>query len=140
MEAIVEKARRFFEGLNHLGAARPILRELDQKVQFLLEEGEPFFLEVSGGVLSLREGRVEPDLKDSLQITRFQTDQETLERLFSRKIRYSDALIPSGPGMGRLRLIEKWMFKKQVVNWLGRLVRAGQEGDLWSETREPGGP
>lgn len=140
MEALIEEARQFFEGLNRLKTAQPILKELDQKVQFLPEDAPPFFLEVSSGSLRVQEGKVEPDLKDSPHITRFQTDRETLERLFSRRIRYSDALIPSGPGMGRLRLVEKWMFKKQVINWLGRLVRAAQEGDLWSEAKQRGGP
>ncbi len=130
-----QAAQYFFEGLNHREETRAVLSQVDQTVRFLVEDGEPFRIEVSAGVLKLLEGTGEPEVKDHEGFTHFRTDRETMRRLVAGEIRYSDAVIPSAPDMGHLRLVEKWMFKKQVINWLGRLIRMAQEGPRWPASR-----
>lgn len=132
---MTEAARSFFEGLNDREDTRAILSQLDQTVRFLVEDGEAFHIEVSGGVLKFGDGAGEPEVKDHEGYTHFRTNRETVGRLVSGEIRYSDAVIPSSPNMGHLRLVEKWMFKKQVINWLGRIIRMGQEGPRWPASR-----
>lgn len=134
-DEVTESARAFFEGLNRREDTRAVLSDLDQTVRFLVEDGESFRIEVSGGVLRFAQGAGEPKAKDHADFTHFRTDRETVRRLAAGEIRYADAVIPSGPDMGRMVLVEKWMFKKAVINWLGRLVRMGQEGPRWPASR-----
>ncbi|HJM41986.1 MAG TPA: hypothetical protein QF870_01515 [Nitrospinota bacterium] len=131
----MESTRAFFEGLNQREDTRAALADLDQTVRFLVQDGEPFRIDVSGGVLTFVEGAGEPEAKDHADFTHFQTDRETVRRLVAGEIRYTDAVIPSAPDMGRFVLVEKWMYKKAVINWLGRLVRMGQEGPRWPASR-----
>ncbi len=130
-----ESVRAFFEGFNRREDTRTVLSDMDQTVRFLVEDGEPFRIEVSGGVLTFSDGAGEPEAKDHADFTHFLTDRETVRRLVAGEIRYTDAVIPSGPDMGRLVLVEKWMYKKAVIHWLGRLIRMGQEGPRWSASR-----
>ncbi|MBI2880225.1 MAG: hypothetical protein HYY21_01475 [Candidatus Tectomicrobia bacterium] len=138
-DEVNQVARAFFEGLNRREDTRAVLSALDQTVRFLVEDGEPFCIEVKGGALQFRDGAGGPEVKDHEGFTHLRTNRETVRRLVAGEIRYSDAIIPSSPDMGRLCLVEKWMFKKQVVNWLGRLIRMGQEGVRWPASRPTGG-
>ncbi len=127
----MQAAKTFFEGLNDREETQAVISLLDQTVRFLVEDGESFRIEASAGVLRFRDGAGEPKVKDHDDYTHFQTNQDTVRRLVAGEIRYSDAVIPSAPDIGHLRLVEKWMFKKHVINWLGRLIRLGQEGPRW---------
>lgn len=127
-DEVTQKARAFFEGLNRREDTRKVLAEMDQTVRLLVEDGESFRLEVAGGTLKFQEGAGGPAVKDHTDYTHFKTNRDTVRRLVAGEIRYSDALIPSAQDMGRLYLVEKWMFKKAGINWLGRLIRMGQEG------------
>ena len=59
----MESTRAFFEGLNQREDTRAALADLDQTVRFLVQDGEPFRIEVSGGVLTFVEGAGEPEAK-----------------------------------------------------------------------------
>lgn len=131
----MQAAKTFFEGLNDREETKTVISQLDQTVRFLVEDGESFRIETAGGVLRFGDGAGEPQVKDHDDYTHFQTNLETVRRLVAGEIRYSDAVIPSAPDIGRLRLVEKWMFKKHVINWLGRLIRLGQEGPRWPGSR-----
>ncbi len=131
----MESARAFFEGLNQREDTRAVLSDLDQTVRFLVADGESFRIEVSGGALTFAEGAGGPETRNHPDFTHFETDRETVRRLVAGEIRWTDAMIPSAPDMGRLVLVEKWMYKKAVINWLGRLVRMRQEGPRWPASR-----
>jgi hypothetical protein len=134
-DEVTRAAKSFFEALNHREDARAVLSQLNQTVRFLVEDGTPFRIEVNGGVLKFGRGLGRARVKDHEGYTHFRTNRETVRRLVAGEIRYSDAVIPSGPDIGYLRLVEKWMFKKHVINWLGRLLRMGQEGQRWPASR-----
>lgn len=134
-DPLTESARDFFEGLNGRDDMHGLLSGLDQTIRFIVEDGETFHLSASGGTLRVAEGADGPEVKDHPDVTHFRTNRETLRRLWAGEIRYSDAVIPSGPDMGYLRLVENWMFKKGVINWLGQVIRMGQEGPSWPGSR-----
>jgi hypothetical protein len=134
-DEVTRKARAFFEGLNRREDTRKVLAEMDQTIRLLVEDGESFRLEVAGGTLKFQEGAGGPEVKNHADYTHFRTNRDTVRRLTAGEIRYSDALIPSAPDMGRLCLVEKWMFKKGCINWLGRLIRMGQGGPRWPGSR-----
>lgn len=124
-------AYNFFDSLNEREDMQELLSGLDQTIRFIVEDGESLELEVVKGRLSVRDGIGDFEAKDHVDYTHFRTNEETIRRLLTGDIRYSDAVIPSGPDMGELRLVEKWMFKKSVINWLGQVFRMGQEGQCW---------
>ncbi len=132
---LTQAAQAFFESLNSRNETRTVISYVDQTVRFLVEDGEPFRLEASGGVLKFFRGAGEPQVKDHDGYTNFRTNRETIRRLIAGEIRYSDALIPSAPDIGYLHLVENWMFKKHVISWLGQLIRMGQEGPRWPGSR-----
>ena len=133
--SLKESACNFFDPLNEREDMQELLFGLEQTIRFIVEDGESFELKVGKGRLSVLEGIDDFEAKDHVDFTHFRTDERTIRRLLASEIRYSDAVIPSGLDMGKLKLVEKWMFKKGIINWLGQVIRMGQEGQCWQDSR-----
>ena len=81
----MKSARAFFEGLNQREDTRAVLSDLDQTIRFLVADGESFRIEVSGGALTFAEGAGSPETRNHPDFTHFETDRETIRRLFGRE-------------------------------------------------------
>jgi len=124
---IQKQARLFFARLQGDSAGKNILYEQNHRIEFDLEDGHTFYVEILRGKVKVRAGSYHPRCFNSPDLIHFQLKMETLVRMFSGKIRFTDALIPADPnGHDRMLLLECGLFKWSVLNWVGRLFRAGQ--------------
>lgn len=123
----VQAARAFFAALEKDAVGHRVLCEQNHRVEFDLTDDRPFHLEIRGGHVRVRVGRVLPRRFDRPDLTHLELERATLKRLLAGGIRFTDALIPTDPtGQVTLRVLECTLLKWSVLNWLGRLFRAGQ--------------
>jgi hypothetical protein len=123
----VARARAFFTAVQRDPEGRRILGEQSHRIELDLTDGRPLHVEVRRGRASVKPGAVLPRRFDRSDIVHFRLSTRTLERLLDGAIRFTDALIPVDPrGRDALLLLECTLFKWSVLNWVGRLIRAGQ--------------
>ena len=117
----------FFAALERDPEGRRILREQGHRIEFDLTDGRPFSVQVRRGRVSIEPGRLRRRRFDHPNVMHFRLARRTLERLLDGEIRFTDALIPVDPqGQDALLLLDCTLFKWSVLNWVGRLFRAGQ--------------
>jgi len=125
--ALAHRATLFFGRLARDERGRDLLAEQDHRIEFDLSDGTPFFVSVHGGSVTVHEGMVMPRSFDANDVIHFQLQSKTLRRLFDGRIRFTDALVPTGQdGKDAMLLLECTLFKWSVLNWVGRLFRAAQ--------------
>jgi putative sterol carrier protein len=110
-------AKDFFLKLNYISEAKKEMGKLDHVIQFILQDGTSFNVEIKDGkVSSVKEGIVEPDIERVLQIT---SDEDTISTVLTGKLRFADA-------MASKKLLSADMIKRPALGWAGKLIRIGQ--------------
>ena len=110
-----------------------LLREHDQVIIFELTDGQPLVLTIRRGQINIQTGEIDNAAPNSREITRLRTSAATLASIFNGQNRFSDALIPTQKNLEPIYMVENWLFKMAIINWLGRLIRTAQ-------LAEPHGP
>lgn len=123
---LFEGAKPFFEGLEGVAEAQGVLRRYDQVIQFLVEDDEPFYVDISRGRVRVAAGEAGPRSLDQPHLLHLRTRAATLLRLFRGEIRFSDAALPTLPGKDFLILEENRFYKFRYLTWLGILFRLRQ--------------
>jgi len=118
-QTVFEKAEEFFRRIPESAEGRRELGRQDQVIQFEVRDGEPFWLEIRGGRLSLNRGLAAPD---SIAV-RYTADAETLIQLFEGRVRFVDV---AGVGRRRLLISPAAAGRGTIETWLGKLFRIGQ--------------
>ncbi len=65
---------------------------------------------------------------NSGEIIRVRISAATLISIFKDQSRFSDALIPTQMGLEPIYMVENRMFKRDITNQVGRLIRFPQTG------------
>jgi hypothetical protein len=121
------RARAFFAAIERDPEGRRILGEQGHRIEFDLTDGRPFCVQVRRGRVRIEPRLREPRRFDHPNVVHFRLARRTLERLFEGEILFTDALVPVDPqGQDALLLLDCTLFKWSVLNWVGRLFRAGQ--------------
>lgn len=127
-QELVSVIEKFFQDLAQDPKAKEILGRMDQKVQFRLRDGEPMFIDIKDGLVKVKKGEVKVKGDFDSGVTRLDTDRQTLLEIFEGRMRFADAIIPTRYDWdGGLKMVENWMLKWGVMNWLGVLIRMGQQ-------------
>ena len=132
-ENLYEVARQFFNDVNTSSNTREELGKFNQKFEFEVADDDPFTLTIENAEISLNQGITGPENFDAI---RFMTGREVLLKLFSRKMRFTDAYThmrerDTRKAIGRLYVREipgvGGTDGGVLVRWLARLIRMGQE-------------
>jgi len=103
-------------------AARPdgvrVLSEYNQLLQFTVLDGEPFYVEISGGKVRVSPGVAEPrPLADAHE---YKATQAVFDAYFSGRVRISDAIHD-----GKLFPVAAHTTKRHIDHWVAKIVRMG---------------
>lgn len=121
------RTRAFFAALERDLEGRRILGEQGHRIEFDLTDGRPLYVEVRRGRVSIGPGQLARRRFDHPNVVHFRLARRTLERLLDGEILFTEALIPvDSKGRDALLLLDCTLFKWSVLNWVGRLFRAGQ--------------
>jgi hypothetical protein len=124
---IQKQTASFFAALEEDAFGKQILAEQNHRIEFDLTDGKPFYIEILHHRVVMKSGSCQPKRYDSPDLIHFQLKAATLRHLLAGEIRFTDALIPTDPkGRHQIVLLECGLFKWSVLNWVGRLFRAGQ--------------
>src|SRR5215472_9668127 len=103
-------------------ASRPdglaALKEYDQLIQFTVLDGDPFYLDIKGGNVAVREGTAEP--RPLAEAHEYKANRATLEAYFAGRVRMSDAIHD-----GQLFPVAAHTTKRHIDHWVAKLVRMG---------------
>lgn len=86
---IYDIALEFYGKVKEHPEAQEVLKAYDQVYQFEIKDGDPFYLEVQGGKLSVNRGET-PQTHD---VSKIHIDQETLRSLFEGKFSPAEGYI-----------------------------------------------
>ncbi len=123
---LVSLVNDFFGRLRQKPEGYSLLKEHDQVIIFELTDAQPLILEIRDGQMDIRTGLKDDAPLTSKEITRLRTGAATLVSIFKGECRYSDVLIPTKLELEPIYMVENWMFKRDIINWLGRLIRFAQ--------------
>lgn len=125
---VTECVRAFVDLLNRRPETRTILAERDHFLDFEVAGGSRFHIAVVKGSASLAAGPA-PAREDGLSwITHFSASAETLSRLFTGEVGFSECFVPMRPDVSPLLVRElDMMMTSGTINWFGRMVRLAQE-------------
>lgn len=95
-----------------------VLSEYDQLLQFTVLDGEPFYVEISGGKVRISPGVADPrPLADAHE---YKSTRGVFEAYFSGRVRMSDAIHD-----GHLFPVAAHTTKRHIDHWVAKIVRMG---------------